>query len=611
MFFRDVIYRARILLSGQPKSIQREFNGLALLTLLMGFVELGVAGFVSLFGVALASPLSLFKLEPLQWVIEKVPELEKWLADPIMLLLILLAFVAFSVLVKNVLMGVLVYRQNLFSQVLTALNGSALFKAHLAQEYQWHVEKNAGELTAIAGFRVYVSAFFMAFLTIFAQLTISICLIVGGLCLAPIPTILVLGMTGFAALLTYKVTRKRIHEHSEAIATAQIVLGKDLLAGFQGIRDIKVYQRENALAQRVDLYLHSMATHSAACGFLPMTPSWVLETVGMLGLLLSFCVMLSTGSSLATITGSLALIAAMAWRLLPCMNKVVTAIITIQGYKPYLERFCEALEQASIPEALDRPEEFSFDEMVLLDNISYKYPRAERMALCGISVSISKGIMVGIIGPSGAGKSTLIGILTGLLQPSAGSVRIDGVALDASGYGKLRSLIGYVPQSPYLIDGSLAENVAFSRLGEPIDEKRIHEACEMAALDFWDDLPDGIYSEIGERGIRLSGGQAQRIAIARAIYAHPELLVFDEATSALDGATESAIQDTINSLRDNITIVMIAHRLSTVASCDVIYWIEDGEIILSGSPKEVIPKYEAALRSPEHNRRNQLSQSSE
>ena len=202
--------------------------------------------------------------------------------------------------------------------------------------------------------------------------------------------------------------------------------------------------------------------------------------------------------------------------------------------------------------------------------------------------------MIGLVGLSGSGKSTLTSLITGLLRPQQGYLSTDGKTLDTS---TERLNIGYVPQNLYLLDAALAENVAFSHWGEPLDEERVRECCHMAAMDFVDELPEGIYTPLGERGVRLSGGQIQRVGIARALYDNPELLIFDEATSALDGATEIAIQSTIKYLKQKSTILIIAHRLETVEPCDYIYWIDHGKIVLGGDSYIVLEKYKNALNA--------------
>lgn len=232
-----------------------------------------------------------------------------------------------------------------------------------------------------------------------------------------------------------------------------------------------------------------------------------------------------------------------------------------------------------------------------LDRISFRYPTAERDSLHDVSLSIPKGSMVGIIGASGAGKSTLVAILTGLLSPDSGQILLDGQPSDTTRHLSLGTLLGYVPQSAYLLDGTLAENIAFKDWGQPIDYQRVRECCALAAIDFFDALPNGLDTAIGERGMRLSGGQIQRVIIARALYHHPQILLFDEATSALDSGTEATIQKTILSLRQQMTVVIVAHRLSTVESCDVLYWLDGGTLRASGPPSEILPLYGQSMNT--------------
>jgi len=383
--------------------------------------------------------------------------------------------------------------------------------------------------------------------------------------------------------------------YNTTIAEVRIALNKDMLASLHGIRDLRIYQREAAMNARIEGNMKRIIHESAMTTTLPSLPAWMLESVGMLTLLLALTAMVALDASLAAITGTLAFLAAMAWRLLPCMNKAIAAVVIMQGDKPYLDRFFKAFTENAAPPLPEAQPPLPFDHAVTLKKVTFRYPQGESDALHTVDLTLPKGGKVGVIGQSGAGKSTLIGILTGLLAPDSGTLNVDETPVDPTNYGGLRALIGYVPQTPYLLDATLAENVAFSRWGEPVDEDRVESVCRMAAIDFWEQLPQGLHTKIGERGVRLSGGQAQRVAIARALYADPQILLFDEATSSLDSATENVIQQTINTLRDDITVVIVAHRLSTVEQCDIAYWLEDGNVIAEGKPTEVLAAYTKLL----------------
>nr|WP_300882415.1 ATP-binding cassette domain-containing protein [uncultured Desulfovibrio sp.] len=208
-----------------------------------------------------------------------------------------------------------------------------------------------------------------------------------------------------------------------------------------------------------------------------------------------------------------------------------------------------------------------------------------------MTLTVKKGEKVALIGPSGSGKSTLAGILSGLLPPAGGSITVDGIPLTPERAAAFAMRIGYVAQMPFLFAGTLAENVAFSHWGEPWDETAVRAACRQAAIDFVDDRPEGLRQAIGENGSGLSGGQAQRVCIARALYPEPDVIIFDEATSALDQANENAIRHTIEHLSRNVTCILIAHRLSTVEQCDRIIWLEHGRIVMEGPPDTVLSHY--------------------
>lgn len=218
-------------------------------------------------------------------------------------------------------------------------------------------------------------------------------------------------------------------------------------------------------------------------------------------------------------------------------------------------------------------------DKIVLDHITYAYPNTEKNIFTDAHMEVKKGQSVGIMGPSGAGKSTVVDILLGLLRVQAGTITCDGVNI-FDNYADWLSKIGYIPQSIYLIDESIRDNIAFGIDGDKIDDRRIWEVLEEAQLkEFVEELPEGLDTTIGDRGVRISGGQRQRLGIARALYHNPEILVFDEATSALDNDTEKAVMDAINNFHGRKTMVIIAHRLNTIAKCDVIYKV-DGEKIV-------------------------------
>ena len=590
MLVRYIYEQVCVIFAKQSPKSKRTMWAILVSTLLMGFIELGVAGMVSLLGVALTAPQAVLELSWVKLLITRWPSVGTIAHSPALVLVILLTCVVGGVCLKNLLLGVLTYMQNLFSQAVSASLGTALFRSYMKKPYVWYLDRNVAELSSILDFRVYIAIFLINFFSLTTQGIITAFLLAGGFFFAPLSTLLVFGTTGAAGAATYFFSRKKIQKCNETIIIEQIAVRKLLIAGCQGIRDVQVYQQGNALTLQVEERLAAAVRHLANVATLPTVPMWTLESVGMLSLLLALAVMILMDSSLASITGTLTLLAAMAWRLLPSLNKTINAVVSLQGQREYVDRFFSILDETSTLQTKgDETTDliFNFERTISLCNIYFRYPSANHDSLRNVTMEIPKGSMIGIVGPSGAGKSTLTGILTNLLTPDSGHIEVDGKIL-TQGSG-LCPILGYVPQSPYLLDATLAENIAFSRLGEPIDEERVLRACRMAAFNFWEQLPEGIHTELGERGMKLSGGQAQRVAIARALYSEPELLIFDEATSSLDSATENAIQQTIAALRKNTTMVIIAHRLSTLEHCDVVYLIENGVVTEFGSPEQILP----------------------
>lgn len=332
-------------------------------------------------------------------------------------------------------------------------------------------------------------------------------------------------------------------------------------------------------------------------GLASTVPTWALESIGfsvMFGAI--FYLIRIEHADNARIVASLSLLLVTAWRVLPYANRIVSCKVDLRAVRPMALGVLDLLEELRKSPTEPPPPPtpgFNITKSIVFDGASFRYPGATINSLNDISFEISVGSKVGVIGPSGAGKSTLVGLLCGLLPPTQGRILVDDEELDAEKAAAYSSLIGYVPQSPFLFAGTLAENVAFKDWGGEIDQKQVLKACKAAAIDFVDTHPMGLEQPIGDNGAGLSGGQAQRVSIARALYCDPKLIVFDEATSSLDKFNENAIQKTIYGLADQATCVIIAHRLETVQQCDTLIWLEQGQIVRIGMPHEILPLYQA------------------
>jgi ABC-type multidrug transport system fused ATPase/permease subunit len=297
--------------------------------------------------------------------------------------------------------------------------------------------------------------------------------------------------------------------------------------------------------------------------------------------------MVTIGNGLSEVLPALGLFGAASFRILPAVNQIIGSFQMINRSRPILSRLSQDLALGVEQTDNSEREDIEFSKLEILD-LKFNYDGNQSETLAGVSVFIRRGEAVGLVGQSGSGKSTLVDVLLGFLTPQAGSVLVNGTSIESS-LQWWRSRVGYVPQSIFLTDDTLRRNVAFGLPEDEIDENAVHAALRSAQLEeFVGSLPEGINTMVGERGVRLSGGQRQRIGIARALYNNPEVLVLDEATSSLDTETEHGVMQAVQALQGDKTVVIVAHRLSTVEYCDRLYRLDAGRIVDEGTFDEVM-----------------------
>ena len=348
-----------------------------------------------------------------------------------------------------------------------------------------------------------------------------------------------------------------------------------------GIKEIKIAGRENYF---INGYADCGAGYVNAVqkyNLYNSTPRLLIETVAIAGMIGYMLFLMQTGVSIRQVAPSLSVLALAAARLLPSANRINTYTTSIAYFEPFFMNVSDHLQAEIHDEDMmydehvyrkrETVEKLPLHREISLENISYKYPNTDVYILKEANLKIPVGKSVGIVGTSGAGKTTIVDVLLGLLAPAEGRILADGVEVRAH-YKEWLKNIGYIPQTIFMLDSTIRKNVAFGVPDDEIEEERVWAALKEAQLDTYiRSLPDGLDTSIGERGIRLSGGQRQRIGIARALYEDPEVMVLDEATSALDGETEAAIMESINRLHGKKTLVIIAHRLTTIEKCDLVY----------------------------------------
>ncbi|MCI9313893.1 MAG: ABC transporter ATP-binding protein [Lachnospiraceae bacterium] len=394
-----------------------------------------------------------------------------------------------------------------------------------------------------------------------------------------------LGMT----LIITKKLKPRLNRIGHRNQTIQSRIAKWRIQSIYGLKDVKVLHREEFFVRN---YYESGAIGANVArnyAVLNNLPRLMIETIFMASMFLFILLYMLRGGDITVLVPQLTAFAMAAVRMLPGINRINTYLSEIAYAQPCLDYLYDNLNESMKMDVngsvtgLDgktgeQKPELTLQDRIVLDHITYAYPNTDKNIFTDAHMEVKKGQSVGIMGPSGAGKSTIVDILLGLLHIQGGSITCDGRNI-FDNYPSWLARIGYIPQSIYLIDESIRDNIAFGIDGDKIDDQRIWEVLEEAQLkEFVEELPEGLDTTIGDRGVRISGGQRQRLGIARALYHNPEILVFDEATSALDNDTEKAVMDAINSFHGKKTMVIIAHRLNTIAKCDVIYKVENEKI---------------------------------
>ena len=371
-----------------------------------------------------------------------------------------------------------------------------------------------------------------------------------------------------------KIGQKRAKANSQRFKITSETIG--------GIKDLKVLGREQVYLNSFTKPSYEFSHHNSTNQTLSEVPQFMVEVIAFGALLaMAMYAFASDGANIGTLLPILGLYAIGALKIKPAINGVYSSMTKMKFGAPALDSVIEDLKELDVRvEIKNDYKRLKLQDELKLQNLNFIYPNTTSSALKNINISIQANTTVGIIGTTGAGKSTLVDIILGLLSPTSGSVMVDGEELTNTNIRQWQNSIGYVPQSIFLVDDTIASNIAFGIEKDDIDIEQVEKVAKMAQVhEFVSKLDKGYYTIIGERGVRLSGGQRQRLGIARALYHNPELLILDEATSALDNKTEVEVMKAIDNMSGSKTIIMIAHRLSTVERCNKIIKLESGEIV--------------------------------
>lgn len=508
------------------------------------------------------------------------------------LLLLMGACLILVYIIKNLFIIFSLYLQNDYSTTVQKDLSNKILHSYMSRPYTFFLETNSSVmLRGTSDNIVGLYQILLNILTMIAEL-ISVCMIGIYLLYTDVWTavaalllmaVIFCGLVFFLKPIIKRSGKKNMH----VIARRN----KAVYQAVTGVKEIYVMRRqkyfETEYEEASEIYRNVQRNY----GFLNACPDRIVEGVCISGLIGVVCIRLLAGGEMLDFVPKLAVFAMAAFKILPSVGKISSRINSIVYYRPMLDDTYKNIKEANQYQEeknkylsqkgteVVQKESLQFCDCLSVNQVVWRYKNQNQDVLRGTTLTITKGQAVGLIGASGAGKTTLVDMILGLLKPQAGTIEMDGRDIYTIPEAWSR-MVGYVPQAVFLMDDTVRNNVCFGLREEDTDDESVWEALERAQLkDFIQGLPNGLDTIVGERGVKFSGGQRQRIAIARALYCRPEILILDEATAALDNETEAAVMESIDSLQGQITMIIVAHRLTTIKKCDVIYEIADGQAI--------------------------------
>ena len=499
------------------------------------------------------------------------------------------------VVTTNVFAALTEYGLLRFSWGLNHSLSTRLLRAYLAKPYVFFLDRNSAELAKniLGEVKHTVRSFVVSGMELLARGTVAIAIIGLLVVMDPVLAVATFGFLAAAYGVIYLGVRRNLTDIGDARSEADRERYKAAAEALAGVKEIKLLGKERPFLKRYErpskVYVRALTRQQV----ISMLPRYALETIAIGALLVIVLLFLARGQGIATLLPTLGVYALASYRLLPKLQSVFNAMTNLRFSLASVAILHGDLEEAGAPDHVRREEGgpvLPLERSIELKGVTFAYPNATHPVLDGFDLRIEANTSVAFVGTTGAGKSTVVDLLLGLLRPQSGELSIDGVVVDDRNLPAWQRNLGYVPQAIYLADDTVAANIAFGVPHAEIDRAAVEQAARNASIhDFIvDELPAGYDTEIGERGVRLSGGQRQRLGIARALYRDPSVLVLDEATSALDSVTEDHIFDAVRDLGASKTIIMVAHRISTVRDCDVIFLLEHGRIAARGSYADLL-----------------------
>lgn len=491
--------------------------------------------------------------------------------------------------------GFLIFNQSFqtrFTYGLYQKLSTNLFDYYLHEDYQSHLNKNTSELIRNINQLTFdlITTFLLPLLMLISEMVIVVLLVTFLLMMNPLSTLYVFILLGAIVSFIFLKIRKKLHESGQAVGELQTLSNKQVLQGLGSFKSTTLLHKQSFFVAEFGRAVRQISQHRSYFEVMQNLPRFFMETAVVTVMLSLAIMMLYLRKPSSDLILTLSVFGMAGMRLLPSMNRILNSLNSIKWSQSMMQGLLDDLQKIEKSQAVQttKIEPFEF-KALQLDKVSFAYENGVKV-LNDISLTLNAGQSIGFVGHSGSGKSTLVDVILGLLTPQTGTISVNQQPLRQI-LATWQQGIGYIPQDIYLSDESIRANIAFGVSANTINEQQLWYAIHTAQLErLIHELPEGLDTVIGERGVKLSGGQRQRIGIARALYHNPQILVMDEATAALDNVTERAFMSAVNGLKGQKTLLMIAHRLSTVENCDMIYFMDNGKVVDSGRYEELLER---------------------
>ena len=478
-------------------------------------------------------------------------------------------------------------------------------EAYLNQPYAWVLNRHSADIgkTVLSEVGAIVSKGLVPMMSLITQSTIFCLIIIMLIFINPMIALIIGSTFSLAYLIIYKIVKNLLTQLGQERLKANEFRFTTVIDAFGAFKEVKIGGLENTFVKKFSKYAKTFANHESLVQIIGILPRFFMEAVAFGLMLLIVLYFLKQNNNAAEIIPLIALYAFAGYRLMPAIQLLYINATHLRAVGPSLESLYEDLSSLKSLNTFETKDTIQLNRVIKLNNIYYQYPNTSKETLNNINLSIPVNSVVGFIGVTGSGKTTVVDIILGLLQAQRGSLEVDGKIINNSNLRSWQKSIGYVPQQIYLINDTVATNIAFGVSPEDIKQEQIERVCKVANLHEFveNELPMKYQTNLGERGVRLSGGQRQRIGIARALYNNPKVLILDEATSSLDNLTEKSVMKEIQKLGKDMTIILIAHRLDTIKNCDIVYIFENGKIKDQGKFQELVKKNDLFIKNKKKN----------